>query len=289
MIWTNRANLPEAVCNALTHNSYNGGDADFSATTLLKPPQMVQLERRYYTQITQDVIDNVWRLFGQAAHHILDTHAPEDVIAEERMYVDCRNKRIGGQVDVYHSGTITDYKITSAWSLVYGQRVHEWEQQLNIYAEIFRCNNYDVHALQIVAILRDWDKNKAKQQADYPQAPIVIIPLKLWDSAKAKAFIDERVRLHSDAVDLPDILLPSCSTEDMWEQAPKFAVMKDGAKRATKLFDDKDEATAYCSTCKGDCFSVQERKGKRVRCEDYCQVAPFCHQYRVYLQEKNDE
>jgi len=30
---------------------------------------------------------------------------------------------------------------------------------------------------------------------------------------------------------------------------------------------------------------IEHRPGKRVRCEDWCEVAPFCSQYKEYVEQ----
>ena len=55
---TNKYNLPEDVVKALSHSTYKAGDGSYSATTLLKPPRIVHLERRHYEEIEQDDLLN---------------------------------------------------------------------------------------------------------------------------------------------------------------------------------------------------------------------------------------
>lgn len=285
---TNNYNLPEAVYQTLSQSSYNPGESDYSATTLLKPPRMVQLERRYWDELTEDVMDRVWSLFGQAAHSILEAHATDDALSEERLYADVLGRKVGGQVDNYHNKVITDYKVTSAWTLVYGSRIKEWEEQLNIYAYLFGQNGYDVESLQIVAILRDWDKNKAAaDQLRYPQSPIQIIPLNLWGADQQEAFVYDRVVAMLDNEERSDERLEFCSAEDMWEQESKYAIMKVGVKKAYKLFDSKEAAEEYhILNLEGrEDYYIQTRPGKRTRCESgYCHVSRFCNQYRQYME-----
>ena len=257
---------------------------------------MVQLKRRHADELTEDVMDNCWSIFGRAAHSILEAHSPEEALSEERLYVDCLDRKIGGQVDNYHAGTITDYKVTSAWTLVYGSRVKEWEEQLNLYAYIFRQNGYTVDRLQIIAILRDWDKNKALASATYPQTPIQVIPLTLWDEEKQFNFLQEKMFVHIGAEDIPDEDLSigfRCMPDEMWEQPTKYAVMKEGRKSAVRVFDSGRDAEDYIlDSCPDnwdsdghskDIYQVVKRPGKRTRCSDFCSVSGFCQQYKDYL------
>ena len=85
---TNKSSLPEAVYKALSHSNYNSGSSDYSVTTLLRPPRMVQLERRHWDELEEDVLDRVWSLFGSAAHTILEQHGCDESLTEERLYIE---------------------------------------------------------------------------------------------------------------------------------------------------------------------------------------------------------
>ena len=279
---TNKANLPDAVFNFISKNNYTPGKNDYSVTTLLRPSQMVQLERRHWDALEEDAIDRVWSVFGHAVHALLETHASDEAEAEQRMYLGVLGRTIGGQVDHYHEGAITDYKVTSAWTLVYGSRLHEWEEQLNIYAHLFRANGKPVGKLQICAILRDWDKNKAKQDRNYPQSPLQVIDLRVWSPEECDYFINERVSHHIEAEDLPDDALVPCTTSEMWQQATKYAVMREEGRRAIRVFDTEQEAKDYIASVSNPRLFVQQRQGKRTRCEEYCPVSQFCNQFKEY-------
>ena len=287
--YTNKYNLPEAVFNALKRDNYDKGKADYSITEILNPPQLVQLRRRYYDELEEDVMDNVWSILGRAAHHILENHAGEDTIAESRLYTTVKDRIIGGQVDNYHDKVITDYKITSAYTLVYGSRIEEWEEQLNGYAYLFRQHDFEVERLQIVAILRDWQESKAKQDSKYPQTPIVIIPLNLWTEAEQREFIEGAVYWNILAETTEDEALPLCRPHEMWEQPTKWALMKDGRKTAVRVVETDEECNQLSEQypINGiDYFWVQ-RPGARTRCERYCPVSKYCHQYKEYKANAN--
>src|SRR5512138_1815562 len=132
MKYSNKHSLPEEVFKVLTKERYSGGkNTDYSVTTLKSPPRIVQLERRHWDELEEDAIDNLWSMFGQMAHNLLEEHGSDESMTEERIYLNILDRTISGQVDHYKDGVITDYKVTSAWSLVYGSRVKEWEEQLN--------------------------------------------------------------------------------------------------------------------------------------------------------------
>lgn len=288
---TNKYSLPQSVYNLLAKERYNGNPStDYSVTTLLQPPRITQLKRRHWDELEEDAMDNVWSLFGHIAHSLLEEHGAEGSLTEERLTLKINDRNISGQVDSYHDGVITDYKVTSAWTLVYGSRIKEWTEQLNMYAYIFQQSGHEVKELRICAILRDWDKNKAKQDSSYPQTPIQIIPIELWDSAQQ--FIEGRVYTHVLAEKEVDFRLPECTEEEMWCQPTKYAIMKKSYKRAVRVLDSIELCWDYFEQLgivyddyTGGEYTIVTRQGKRTRCEEYCSVNKFCSQYQAYLRE----
>ena len=151
-----------------------------------------------------------------------------------------------------------------------------------MYAWLFREHGKVVRQIRIVAILRDWDKNKALQGGNYPNAPIQIIPITLWSKEEQYNYILDRVHEHKDAEDKIDDFLPLCTACDTWEQPSKYAVMKEGRKTAVRVFDTQDEADCFIDQAQDSLLSLTVRAGKRTRCEDYCLVSKFCNQFKEY-------
>lgn len=285
---TNQHNLPQAIVDFLSRKYYVPGESDFSVTGLLTPPQILQLKKRYDEYIIEDAMDQIWSVFGTAVHELFDKYENSGAETELRLYHTYYGVKVGGQVDHYHNGTITDYKVTSVWSIIYDSRKEEWAKQQNIYADIFRKNGYPVNKLQICAILRDWSESKAQQDSSYPQTPVVILDLPLWETEQVESFVKGLVTEHTAAFKLDDDQLPPCSAEDMWEKPTTYAVMKKGNKRATKVCDSKEAAEEYCQTNGLTvCAVIEVRQGERVRCERYCSVKQFCHQYKDYVDGRN--
>jgi hypothetical protein len=62
--------------------------------------------------------------------------------------------------------------------------------------------------------------------------------------------------------------------------------MRKSAKRAIKVFDNNKDAVDHMlalipkSSLVGQ-YYIQERKGGRTRCENYCSVADFCTQWAM--------
>jgi hypothetical protein len=69
---TNNYGAPDSIVDAIRSDPYTKGDADFSATELLKPPQIVRLYKKHEDTVTTDVRDEWWKLLGKGVHTILE-------------------------------------------------------------------------------------------------------------------------------------------------------------------------------------------------------------------------
>lgn len=282
---TNTQNLPAPIVAAIQNDPYEKGDADYSVTELLNPPRQTWLKRRHDAEISEDASERMWSLLGQAVHSILDRAQVDNAIHEERLTVEvdggARVVKVSGKADLYEGhGTLSDYKVTSAWTRVYGSRIAEWEEQLNLYAHLFRAHGFEVNKLQIVCIYRDWSATNALKSKDYPQAQVEVISIKLWPAQDAQDHLEGRVQDLEAERETPDAALPECKPDEMWEKPTTWAAMKQGRKTALKLFDNRVEADALAANTSGG--YVEMRPGKRTRCEDYCPAAPFCSQFQAY-------
>lgn len=287
--FTNKYNLPKTVYDVLAADGYKAGKDNYSATSLLKSPRQLQLYRRNFDKIEEDVSDRVWSLLGQAAHNVLEKHGDDTSLTEERLYVDINGKVVSGQVDHYHCGVITDYKVTSVWTIMKQTKIEDWTKQLNTYAYIFENNGYTVNRLQIIAILRDWSETEKLRYANYPESPIIVVPITVWSYEEQTKYIYTRVHLHTKAESIEDNELPPCTPEDTWQSPTIYAVMKEGRKSAVKLFDSKEEALEFSGTVSdeaGNSIYIQERKGTCRNCERYCPVAKFCNQWQEFKKEQ---
>ena len=278
MIITNKFNLPDAIYNVISKDNYKKGKAGYSVTEVINSPRIVQLSRKFSDEITEDATDRIWSVFGSAVHHLLETHASEEGFSEQRYYVDVLGRVIGGQIDAYNNKTITDYKVTSVYSLM-GNKKDDWEKQQNMYAYILLKNGIEVEKLQIACFLRDWSKSNALRGDSYPRLPFMIIPLRLWGTSEQEDYLYDRVRV---LIENEDNITYLCSREDTWEKPPVFAITKRGATRATKLSSSMDEAKMYIQGLSGSKeFEIIERKGELTRCESYCACKNVCEQYKT--------
>ena len=288
---TNKHGLPETFINVIQRPTYSRGNSEISVTEILSPPQLVLLRRSHADNIEVDAADQVWSLFGSAVHNILQHGKDEHHVVEERLFTTFEGWSISGAIDLQTfqpdgSVIISDYKVTSAWAVQ--QQKTEWIDQLNLYAWLIeRTKALPVTGLQIIGIVRDWSRREAAIKDTYPQAPIVTIDIPLWDAETREQFVKDRLTLHNEAnFSAVSGEMPQCTPEEMWEKPTTYAVMKEGGKRAKRVFESLDQAEAFRAEQTG-AHHIETREGGRTRCESFCQVAPFCQQYKSYKENQS--
>ena len=276
MNYTNNANLPQPLVSAIQFSDYDKV-GDISVTGLIQPPRIRQLMLRHDKEITEDVSEGIWRLIGSIGHKILERADTDNHLSEERlrMYTGEPDWAISGKADLLGPDmTLSDYKFTSVWA-VKDAKI-EWEQQLNLYALLYKHNGFLVERARIVAVLRDWSKIKAFKDPDYPQVGVVVREVPLWPSEQQEAFLGQRVRAHQQADKLADDDLPMCTEEERWHKPNKYAVKKGTNKRATRVFDSNEEAYEFKKNSELAGLYVEYRPGEDTRCLHYCAVKDFC-------------
>lgn len=278
---TNKHNLPEPLVKAVTWGLKPR--TGFSVTDLIQPPRVTQLTRRHWDELEVDASERIWVLIGSAIHYVLEKGELPDSFKEKTLKAEINGTTITGRPDLWHNRILDDYKITSVWSIVFNPKgKRDWHTQLNIYRWLYRMNGLESDELRICAILRDWQQSKTGDH-DYPPIPVVMIDIPIWDDATIESYISERVRLHTEAEKLPDDKLSYCTDEEMWAKPPKYALMHEKNKRAVALFNTSEEAeNRLAKIVEGRGYHIQERPGKRVRCEGYCDISKFCPQYQEY-------
>lgn len=273
---TNKNNLPQPIYSAILNNTYDRV-GDISVTGLIQAPRQRQLQIRHNAKITEDASDRIWMLLGSAVHAILEWSNTNNHLPEERMTVEIKGWKISGKPDLLEPDyTLSDYKVTSVWAFILGEKI-EWEQQCNFYAWLYGKHNFEVTAAQIVAFLRDWQASRAKRDEEYPQVQVIVKRIPLWDSHVQENAITERVMLHQAAEAIPDDDLPDCTAYERWARPDSWAIKKKGGKRATKVFFDGDQAKAVVAH--NPKLEIEYRPGMNVRCESYCNVKDFCSQF----------
>lgn len=290
MILTNKFNLPQTFVNVIKRPTYSKGKSHISATELINSPKIVALKREHWEELEQDASEMVWALFGSAVHGILEHGKGDNHIVEERLHIEVDGWKLSGAIDlqeVEEDGiVIKDYKVTGAWAVM--NEKQDWHDQLNIYAWLVEAvKNKPVKKCEIVAIIRDWSAREAQNKEGYPQSPVAVIDIPIWDFEKRDTFIKSRIAAHASAQFELDSNgeLPNCTESEMWEKPTRYAVKKKGGVRAKSVHDTEEDAQHILNQMGKDYF-IEIRQGERTRCESYCQVAPFCKQYKEYKDAK---
>ena len=290
MIITNKFNLPQTFMNITKRPTYTKGGAHLSATELISSPRIVQLRKKYEDQIEIDVTEMVWSIFGTAIHGVLEHGRDDNHLVEERLHSVLDGWSISGAIDLQITDgdgvIVSDYKTTGAWLVMNEKK--DWEYQLNIYAWLVeKVKEKQVKKLEVVAIIRDWNRRDAQSREGYPEAPVKVIDIPLWSYEERENFIKERITLHSHALFATETGedLPFCTPEQMWEKQTTYAVKKAGNKRASNVFESEEEAKAKAEEL-GKGYEIEVRLGERTRCANFCSVSGFCTQWKSYNEEK---
>jgi hypothetical protein len=288
MAVTNKYNLPLPLFKALSPERRQPVAGRFAATHLIDAPLRRILLMRYFDEIEEDAADSLWALLGKAVHKVLEEHGTKETSEKKIEFSHFTGSTLVTVGDYYDMGNvITDWKITSVWSLILGDK-EEWHRQLEVERFIYEMAGLPVSALKVCAILRDFrDKEKFKNP-DYPPIPFVEKSYKLWDHDRLLQYINKRVEIHLSAekfLNEPH-LIASCTAEERWEKPHVWAVMKAGQKRAVKLFDDPNVAEGFAHA-KG--LSVVHRPGESTKCERFCAVMPFCPYKEKFVKGKEIE
>lgn len=299
MKYTNKFNLPDTIVRAayVNNDKYNKGDVHRSVTQLIQPPRIDMLRKAHFVDMEKDISEEWWALFGSAVHHILEMGASTPTLVEERLACEIDGWKVSGMIDLQEITidglVLSDYKVTTAFALMQEEVKPEWINQLNLLAYLVHCNKpeFRIAALQIVAIVRDWQRTQAAMDAMYPVAPVVRLKVPLWSVKRQENYLRERVRLHRETEMLHEIgvPLPYCSDEERWMRDSKWAVIKEGSKKAARVFFNEAEAKEHLKERKNG-YKVEFRPGKSVRCDgDYCGVAKWCEQWRHMKEHDNDQ
>ena len=277
MIYTNVHNLPQPIVAAITKSKYSRGDSDISVTQLIDPPRLVALTEQHKDKLVEDVSASVFAMLGTAMHNVLDGYT-QTKHTKRRLYTTCRGWTVSGEFDyIDDDGVLWDWKVGSVWEVM-NELKDTREPQLNLYAMLASREGTTISGLKLGFILRDWSATNAERDSSYPQQPIAVVSLPLWNADTARAYLEERVRLHQEA----RITLPECTDKERWAKPTVWAAMKNQNARATKLFATENEALAW-HQLQSDASQIKlvKRDGELTRCKRYCTVGKLglCSQY----------
>ncbi len=273
MNYTNKHDLPDWVYAALSNSRYQRGakPSDISVTRLIDSPMIRSLSESMGDQVEVDAIDQVYSTLGSGVHYWFELagEVMPHIRTEERLYAERGGKTLSGQYDVYDErGIIWDVKVTSVWTVINGDV--KWLKQLNVLKWLAEQNDMSVTGLRILVLMRDWQRSKALRDKSYPQHPLGIVEIPMWDNDRVERYIDGRLKAHFRDP-------PGCSNEERWLTSTVYAVKKDGRKSALKLCESNEEAAEYIDAHKdAKKLFVEVREGEARRCELYCPVSKWC-------------
>lgn len=291
---TNKMNLPQPFVSAV-ESDYSYTPKRYSVTSILKGTRESILQRRHDSEIETDVADMVWAIFGTAVHSILEgSQETDSQLKENKLAVDVQDGyQLSGIFDLYDdaTGTVTDYKTASVWKVKFGcwddwtpkpGEFDDWRKQTLCYCWMLRQIGFDAHRGEIVALLKDHSKTKAKT-GEHPALPVWRIGWDFTDEdfAEAEKAIKAKFSEIERCEQLPDDELPVCTEEERWARPGKYAVMKPGRKSAIRLFDNEADAEARAEKEGKGCY-VQHRPGIDAKCADYCSACEFCSYWQEH-------
>lgn len=282
---TNEQGLPKPFVDACRRQR-RYDPKTYSVTELLKGTAEIILSRRHDAEMTDDAANRVWAVFGSAAHSILEQGEESAAqIKENRLSADIDGFTVTGQFDLYDADThtVTDYKTVSVWRVIF----KDWDsyrKQLIAYCWLLHKAGFEADKGQIVALIKDHSKSKAKRERDYPKYPVYTISWEFTaeDFEQFEAWLHSKIADIKAAISTPDAELEPCAPEERWAKPTKYAVMKKGRKKALKIYDDRTDADIHALGVGG---YVEERKGTDTKCTDYCACCNFCK----YWQENHRE
>ena len=276
--YTNNHQVPVPLFNALISSDYDAHDSFVSVTSLIDSPYIWKMRKHVGNAtsgitIQEDASSRLWALLGSAVHNLVDK-AGSDYITEFRASTIILGKKVSGKNDLFnpYNGTMSDYKVTSKYTVKNKEFKKEWELQLNVLAFLFRQLGFNVTRLEIIAILRDF-MFKDKFAMEFPKVPIKVIPIPMWSNAEQEQYVQSRVALFIKYDETPITQLEPCSKEERWAADLTYACYAKGSKKATKLFQDALAAQAFADE-KG--LMIEIREAKDPRCTEYCSFVKIC-------------
>lgn len=315
--------LPLAVWLAADGYDFQRGTRRaISATSLLKGVRKILLAERLdeADRLTQDVTDFIASRLGHTIHDGIEkawTHDyasamrklgyPEQLIQRIRInptpdelrasndivpvYLEQRSEReflgytITGKFDMVLDGELQDFKTTSVYTAMHGDKDEDYRLQGSIYRWLNPGKITSDH-ININWIFTDWSKAEARRNPNYPQSRVMPHPVSLLSIPETEAWMTRKIRALEAAADLPEPMLPHCTDEELWRGASVWKYFSDPAKandpkaRATRRFDSSAEAAAYLAE-KGGKGVVKEFPGVVKAC-GYCPAFPICTQKDLY-------
>jgi len=283
---TNKKKLPEQLVRAV-EKEYTYQDKRYSITSLLDTHRILQLKRRHHDELSQDVSDMIWMIFGSGIHKAIeDAGVGEGQYAEKRLEWQFGDYTLSGIVDFIDEKQeiILDWKTTSLWTYIYQSNHDKWLKQLQLSALLwFKTTGQWINKGQIGALLKDY-KKKPFPEAGYPDSELQIIEFDLGSPQDIEEWVNQIFDDIAIYETIDDHELPLCTPQERWNTGDKWAVIEKGKKRAVRVYDNEEDATRHVSQAFSDGvkLEIDFRPGEDKRCKDYCPVRAFCEYGKQY-------
>lgn len=316
MIITNKYNIPKELVTLLTPKERDIIPFRYSVSTLTGAPLVRALTVLHKDAIEVDVSENLWMLMGTMMHDAIYNKSEKDEgkIQEEKIEIPIDTPQgivtISGIPDLYKNRVITDWKMTSVFSYIYGkQEPHgvkeSWYEQLNVYGWMIRKLGYPVDAIRNYAVLRDWVKTRS-YDSDYPPIPFVEMPVPLMSFEEADMYVSERIKIHSEiekallkGMVIEDV--PPCTAKERMERKGEWKIFHPDLKRSMANHDTKEKAVEWVKQK----TEIEKGKGKKgrnmekvkitfvpgesINCTTYCNVKQFCPYRDQFINSKTED
>jgi len=312
--FTNYSDIHPLMRGMLAYSEYDYDDREnvISTTSIMKPTQMIVLERANKgSERLMDIEGMIPSVGGNALHNMLETAlkhtdnetwkslgVPEpeklEIITEERQEIEIGSHIVSGKFDVlfkYKGGKwqLADLKSLSVWGVMIDKpgKIEEWVKQMSIYRYLNQDKDIDDVGV-ILTWFTDWSKSdaKIKIKQGYPQRRTDVEMISLWSLDKTEEYL-----LNQEAKIIAGLERYSktgdtgyeCSEKELWMKPSGFAYYaKAGAKRATKICESEEEAIKLQLKAKDPSAYIERRPAIATRCS-YCAVTEFCPQYAKHL------
>lgn len=304
--------LPRPLVNILVHStkSYQNKlkqfldrfsyDYAFSVTELNKSPKQIWLARNFSDVMTIDILEDNWHsMLGSLMHKMLEEHAPDDCIVEDRqgvmLNIDGLKVLFHGEPDLYDPKLqkLTDYKYVSANSMIYDKT--GYIDQLNRNAFLLQTRGIKVREIENCYLFRYLDNNKRRIDPDYPQTNAQVILYPLQKMADIQNGIIDRISHILKFRDTPWKKQPDCSAEERWEHGTwgVYTKLKDKKRlgewstKAKGRFETERDAKSFAIEV-GEETRVEYKAGEPNLCR-FCRVQQWCVQRQEELKAKEKQ
>lgn len=324
---TNENNIDLAVAVWLLQDGYqSGADVApegelLSVTTLLKPTKQLILGRQVDRSMeSYDVSDMIASRMGHAIHDSIERawtsgtwkqalrklNYPEKIIQsirvnpdpatikegeipvylEQRGFLEFEDIILTGQLDFSIGGAYRDVKSTSTFSYTSSNKDEDYILQGSLYRMIMpELIQSDI--MRILFVFTDWQKFRAKQNADYPQTKAVHKEYKLMSIEDTKKWLSAKLADIRANAGLSQDKMVRCNDKQLWRSDDQYkyyttqAAADKGGRCARNLPTEAEAIAHVQSKGKGVYIKVP---GEVKACE-YCPAYPICEQRKEYFSD----